>query len=80
MIFDFCQTAYVKINGIKERLCLTSYTQEKQEFANSNYCLTVNILKKKYEEYESTTFEGTIKIDNRKGTSKTISILCKCGC
>ena len=80
MIFDFCQTAYVKINGIKERLCLTSYTQEKQEFANSNYCLTVNILTKKYEEYESTTFEGTIKIDNRKGTSKTISILCKCGC
>ena len=70
----------LKINGIKERLCLTSYTQEKQEFANSNYCLTVNILTKKYEEYESTTFEGTIKIDNRKGTSKTISILCKCGC
>ena len=80
MIFDFCQTAYVKINGIKERLCLTNYTQEKQEFANSNYCLTVNILTKKYEEYESTTFEGTITIDNRKGTSKTISILCKCGC
>ena len=56
------------------------YDEMKQEFANSNYCLTVNILTKKYEEYESTTFEGTITIDNRKGTSKTISILCKCGC
>lgn len=80
MIFDFVKTAYVKINGRKEKLCLTSYTQEKQEFTNSIYCLTVTVLAKRSEEYESTTFEGNIKIDNRRGTSKTISILCKCGC
>lgn len=80
MIFDFVKTAYVKINGRKEKLFLTSYTQEKQEFTNYSYCLTVTVLAKRSEEYESATFEGTIQIDNRRGTSKTISILCKCGC
>ena len=65
-------TISVSVNNRVSQEKIDSFLVEHSDFI-------LNTLKK-YEEYESTTFEGTIKIDNRKGTSKTISILCKCGC
>lgn len=81
MVNDFCDTAYIKINGKMEVLKMKNNSTESTiEYSNSSYTLTILISEQKDATDESYTLKGTIKVKNSKGETKSFPFIGECGC
>ena len=81
MVNDFCDTAYLKINGKMEVLKMKNTSIESTvEYSNSSYILTIIISEKKDTNDESYTLKGTIKVKSSKGATKSFPFIGECGC
>lgn len=81
MVNDFCDTAYLKINGKMEVLKMKNTSIESTvEYSNSSYILTIIISEKKDTNDELHPLKGTIKVKSSKGATKSFPFIGECGC
>ena len=82
---DYAEISFMKINGILTKFTQTKFKQKDknttvEKFISDKYDLTIEVKRGKQNGYESRLQSGTIKLNDKKGNTITISFYGECCC
>lgn len=82
---DYAEISFMKINGILTKFTQTEFKEKDKisvvaKFISDKYDLTIEVKRGKQNGEETTLQSGTIKLNDKKGKTVTMTFYGECGC